>query len=97
MKKLPAGIALTILFILAPARAGADIIQSGFNDAAGTNSDGIVNNSPFNINNPLGGQGAGEPGWAGPWQMTTGSAFVVGQRSRATAPRSSEHWRRAAF
>jgi hypothetical protein len=60
-----------------PPAAAADVIRSGFNDAAGINADGGANGSPFNVGNvPLGGQGAGEPGWAGPWYATTGSSRV---------------------
>ncbi len=57
-------------------RVEAALIQSGFNDASGINSDGTTN-SPFNTGNvSLHGQGGAEAGWAGPWRMSTGSAVV---------------------
>lgn len=57
-------------------RCGAALIQSGFNDASGINSDG-TSHSPFNTGNlSLNGQGTGESGWAGPWSMSVGSAIV---------------------
>lgn len=57
-------------------RVEAALIQSGFNDASGINSDGTTN-SPFNTGNvSLHGQGGAEAGWAGSWRMSTGSAVV---------------------
>ncbi|MBA4064221.1 MAG: hypothetical protein C0501_11000 [Isosphaera sp.] len=74
----PARGPLAALLVLCAGPAPAAIIQSGFNDVTGINADGVANNSPFNVNNaPLMNQGAGEPGWAGPWQQ--GGGVVVGR------------------
>jgi hypothetical protein len=71
-----AGIALMAWLSLSTGAASAALIQSGFNDVTGINGDGIANNIPFNIHDaPLDGQGAAEPGWAGPWRVS-GSAVV---------------------
>jgi hypothetical protein len=65
--------ALALLMALMAGTANAQIIQSGFNDVSGINGDGVPNNSPFNTADaPLGGQGASEPGWAGPWHNNGG-------------------------
>ncbi len=63
------------LLLAAGGSARAQVIASaGFNDAAGLNSNSTPN-SPYNVNNaPLNGQGAGEPGWIGPW---TGNGTVI--------------------
>jgi hypothetical protein len=53
--------------------SGAPIIQTGFNDASGINSNPTPN-SPYTLGGPLAGNGAGEPGWAGTWQ---GGAHAV--------------------
>jgi hypothetical protein len=55
-----------------------NIATSGFNDVSGVNSDGAANNQPFNTGSvSLNGQGVGEPGWAGPWLVTTGAATTT--------------------
>jgi len=57
------------------------LATSGFNDASGLNSDGVAN-KPFNTANVSpNGQGVGEPGWAGGWFMSTGSAVVTNAAS----------------
>lgn len=54
------------------------LATSGFNDATGLNSDGLTNNQPFKTGNVAGNaQGTGEPGWAGPWFMSVGSAVIT--------------------
>jgi hypothetical protein len=56
----------------------ASVASSGFNDVTGINGDGILNNLPFNISGAsLQGQGIGEPGWAGPWQLSVAGSGIV--------------------
>jgi hypothetical protein len=56
---------------------GQIIASAGFNDASGINSNPTPN-SPYNVNNqPLLGQGAGEPGWFTPWNNALGVGNVV--------------------
>ncbi len=56
--------------------AQGQLVTAGFNDASGINSNGTPN-SPYNVNNvSLNGQGVGETGWAGPWQIG-GAPLVV--------------------
>ncbi|MDB5344312.1 MAG: HtrA protease/chaperone protein [Schlesneria sp.] len=64
------------LLVFSEVPCSGELIQSGFNDVSGINSNSTVN-SPFNTGNAsLNGQGTGEAGWAGPWHMTVGSAVV---------------------
>jgi hypothetical protein len=66
--------------VLAPTACtrAASVASSGFNDVTGINGDGILNNRPFDISGAsLQGQGIGELGWAGPWQVSNpGIGFV---------------------
>ena len=79
MKGHVLGVVAATLLALPLGRADAAFIRSGFNDVSGINGDGVANNSPFNVANaPLGGQGVGEPGWAGPWFVSVGSVAVGG-------------------
>src|SRR5438874_13692988 len=64
------GCVLTAILALAGAARGQIIASAGFNDASGINSNPTPN-SPYNVNNVLlDGQGAGEPGWFTPWQVS---------------------------
>ena len=73
-------VSISLIALLGSAgAANAQIFaQTGFNDAIGINGDGIVNNSPYNINNTaLNGQGTGESGWFAPWVNVLGIGTVV--------------------
>lgn len=54
----------------------SSLLQAGFNDAAGINSDGDPD-SPYTIGSFLAGQGVGEPGWATPWIRDHGDASLM--------------------
>lgn len=53
-------------------------VRAGFNDGEGINADSTPG-SPYTFGTPLGGQGAGEPGWAGTWQPGVGPSLPVVQ------------------
>ena len=59
---------LATLFVLGSAHGAlaAPIASAGFNDASGIHSDGVAD-SPYELGAVINGQGAGEPGWNGPW------------------------------
>ena len=55
-----------VVFSTADAAHAAQVASAGFNDASGIHSDGVAD-SPYELGAIIGGQGAGEPGWNGPW------------------------------
>src|SRR4051794_9926886 len=59
------------LWPAAHAGAAAMVAQSGFNDAAGINSN-ITQDSPYTLGQTVDGRGSEEPGWAGPWSISRG-------------------------
>jgi hypothetical protein len=68
-----------VFVLLTSTQSVAQTVRAGFNDATGINSDGLSNNSPYNVANAaLGGQGAGESGWAGPWATSLAVPVVGG-------------------
>ena len=89
---------LAALVALAGTARGQIIASAGFNDASGINSNPTPN-SPYNVNNVLlDGQGAGEPGWFTPWQVSgarvvnagafegDGAVFMQGTTQPVIAP-----------
>jgi hypothetical protein len=78
MKTLRLAVCAAAGLSFAAGSARAQVLASaGFNDASGINSNPTPN-SPYNVNNqPLLGQGAGEPGWFTPWNASSASAIVV--------------------
>src|SRR5438128_4548942 len=70
------GFTAAAVLLAVAASAPAQVVQAGFNDASGINSNGTPN-SPYNVNNaPLLGQGAGEPGWLSLWQGSNLASVV---------------------
>jgi hypothetical protein len=68
--------ALLLHLVLLASPASATVIaQAGFNDASGINSNPTPN-SPYTLGGSVVGAGINEPGWAGPWYNTLGSAAV---------------------
>jgi hypothetical protein len=75
-----AGILFVACLCIAFESGAAIIASSGFNDAAGLNSNSTPN-SPFTIGQTVDGRGAGEPGWADNWLVQQGGALGGGEHA----------------
>jgi hypothetical protein len=60
-----------LLVFFGQASRAAVVAETGFNDALGINSNGTTD-SPYELNATAHGQGAGETGWLGTWQVVSG-------------------------